>query len=133
VPKTIKKPRLLDQNLSDAQSAVAILHAEANATLNLAEEQLQKNLVEDAVKNYHTASIYFRVLSSLDKQQGNLPDAELEANLAYSLTRTREFSYTLQNCVKEHFSGMISYTVLHFLCVLYLVFLDPSTIYLVIM
>ena len=77
-----------------------VLVAEASATLELAEEQLKSDMKESAAKNFHTATIYFRVLQSI------LPlNTELQAKLEYASARTLECSHLLQNFVREHFTG----------------------------
>ena len=40
------------------------LHLQANVLLELAEKQMASNMKEEAAKNFHTATIYFRVLQS---------------------------------------------------------------------
>jgi hypothetical protein len=78
-----------------------LLIAEANATLDLAESQLEEGMNEAAARNFHTATVYFRVLESIVPHMS----AELHARLQYSATRTRQCSHLLQNFVHEHFEG----------------------------
>jgi hypothetical protein len=78
-----------------------LLIAEANATLDLAESQLEEGMNEAAARNFHTATVYFRVLESIVPHMST----ELHARLQYSATRTRQCSHLLQNFVHEHFEG----------------------------
>jgi hypothetical protein len=81
-----------------------LLIAEANATLDLAESQLEEGMNEAAARNFHTATVYFRVLESIVPHMST----ELHARLQYSATRTRQCSHLLQNFVHEHFEGILS-------------------------
>ncbi len=58
---------------------------------------------EAATRNFHTATIYFRVLESL------VPSltSEIHAKMQYAAYRTRQCSHILQNCINEHFEGTI--------------------------
>jgi hypothetical protein len=95
---SVDQPRVSPK--SRRASPEEVLMAEANATLELAEEQLKSDMKEAAAKNFHTATIYFRVLQSI------LPlNADLQAKLDYSSARTIECSHLLQNFIREHFSG----------------------------
>lgn len=78
-----------------------LLIAEANATLDLAESQLEEGMNEAAARNFHTATVYFRVLESIVPHMST----ELHARLQYAAARTRQCSHLLQNFVHEHFEG----------------------------
>lgn len=80
-----------------------LLIAEANATLDLAESQLEEGMNEAAARNFHTATVYFRVLESIVPHMST----ELHARLQYSASRTRQCSHLLQNFVHEHFEGFL--------------------------
>mmetsp|Transcript_19800 Transcript_19800/g.28472 ORF Transcript_19800/g.28472 Transcript_19800/m.28472 type:complete len:659 (-) Transcript_19800:13-1989(-) len=79
-----------------------LLIAEANETLDLAEQQLEEGMNEAAARNFHTATVYFRVLESIVPQMSS----ELHARLQYAASRTRQCSHLLQNFVHEHFEGV---------------------------
>ena len=74
---------------------------EASETLELAEAQLREGMNEAASRNFHTATIYYRVLESM------VPNISLDihAKLEYAAARTRQCSQLIQNFVQEHFQG----------------------------
>jgi calcium-dependent protein kinase len=74
---------------------------EANETLELAESQLAEGMNEAASRNFHTATVYYRVLESM------VPNISLDlhAKLEYAAARTRQCSQLIQNFVQEHFQG----------------------------
>ena len=78
-----------------------VLLMEAKHTLELADEQLAENLTKEAAQNYHTATVYFRVLENL------VPSltTEVHSLLHYAATRTRQCSHLIENFVHEHFEG----------------------------
>ena len=78
-----------------------VLLIEAKETLELADEQLKEGLTKDAARNFHTATVYFRVLENLVPAL----TAEVHSLLQYSSGRTRECSHLLENFVHEHFEG----------------------------
>jgi hypothetical protein len=59
------------------------------------------SLMREAARNYHTATIYYRVIDSSVHL-----DAEHQAKMEYSACRTRQCSHLLENFVLEHFSGV---------------------------
>ena len=61
-----------------------VLVAEATETLELAEDQLREGMNQAAARNFHTATIYFRVLESL------VPSLtmEIHAKLEYAAMRS---------------------------------------------
>ena len=78
-----------------------VLLIEAKHTLELADEQLHENLTKEAAYNFHTATVYFRVLENL------VPSltTEVHSLLQYAASRTRQCSHLLENFVHEHFEG----------------------------
>jgi calcium-dependent protein kinase len=62
---------------------------------------LKEGLNEAASRNFHTATIYYRVLESM------VPSISLDlrAKLEYAAARTRQCSQLIQNFVQEHFQG----------------------------
>ena len=78
-----------------------VLLLEAKETLELADEQLREGLSKDAARNFHTATVYFRVLENLVPAL----TAEVHSLLEYASARTRECSHMLENFVHEHFEG----------------------------
>lgn len=91
-----------DRGKKDKTSPEQLLIAEANATLDLAESQLEEGMNEAAARNFHTATVYFRVLESIVPHMST----ELHARLQYAASRTRQCSHLLQNFVHEHFEGV---------------------------
>ncbi|CAM9325608.1 unnamed protein product, partial [Ectocarpus fasciculatus] len=69
--------------------------------LELAESQLAEGMNEAASRNFHTATVYYRVLESM------VPNISLDlhAKLEYAAARTRQCSQLIQNFVQEHFQG----------------------------
>ena len=84
-------------------SAEQALIAEANATLELGDEQLVAHMHQAAARNFHTATVYFKVLQSIAPQLS----AEIQGKLQYAACRTRMCSHLLENFVHEHFEGRI--------------------------
>lgn len=78
-----------------------LLIAEADAALALAEDQLQEGFRFEAMLNYHTACVYFRVMESM------LPNIapQVHPRLMYAAWRTRQCSQLEENFVNEHFGG----------------------------
>ena len=84
-----------------AASGEDILLAEANSTLELADQQFEVDLLKKAARNYHTATIYFRVIDSSVHL-----DAQSYAKMEYAACRTRQCSHLIENFVLEHFTGL---------------------------
>lgn len=80
-----------------------VLVMEANSTMNLADFQYAEGHRREAARNYHTATVYFRVLESIVPNQ--TLSKELHQKLQYCAVRTRECSHLLQSFVPEHFEG----------------------------
>eukprot|EP00607_Mallomonas_marina_P004898 CAMPEP_0182437126 /NCGR_PEP_ID=MMETSP1167-20130531/84830_1 /TAXON_ID=2988 /ORGANISM="Mallomonas Sp, Strain CCMP3275" /LENGTH=722 /DNA_ID=CAMNT_0024629925 /DNA_START=292 /DNA_END=2457 /DNA_ORIENTATION=+ len=99
VSASIREPSRLKIQIAHAED---MMIAEADEVMHLAEEQLTEGLREDAAGNYHTATVYYRVLESM------LPSmaAELHGRLMHAAYRTRECSRLLENYVIEHFDGV---------------------------
>lgn len=74
---------------------------QANAILELAEEQLVNGLKIESCRNFHAASVYYRVLESI------LPSMnyEIHEKLKISSQRVRESATLKENFVQEHFAG----------------------------
>lgn len=81
-----------------------VLVMEANSTMNLAEFQFSENHRREAARNFHTATVYYRVLESIVPNQ--TLSKELHQKLQYCAMRTRECSHLLQSFVPEHFQGV---------------------------
>ena len=77
---------------------------EANSTMNLAEFQYEENHRREAARNFHTATVYFRVLESIVPNQ--TLSKELHQKLQYCAMRTRECAHLLQSFIPEHFEGV---------------------------
>jgi hypothetical protein len=80
-------------------SAEDILIAEGNATLELADQQYEEGMHRSAARNYHTATVYFRVLESMVPRL----TSRVHASLTYAASRTQQSSHLLANLVHEHF------------------------------
>ena len=55
-----------------------------------------------AARNYHTATIYFRVLESMVPRL----TSRIHASLNYAACRTQQSSHLIENLVHEHFEGL---------------------------
>ena len=55
-----------------------------------------------AARNYHTATVYFRVLESMVPRL----TSRVHASLNYAACRTQQSSHLLENLVHEHFEGL---------------------------
>lgn len=78
-----------------------VLKAEAFAVMAVAEEQENEGLKVAAARNFHTATVYFRVLESL------VPSltSEIHEKMQYCSLRCRQCSHLIENFVHEHFEG----------------------------
>ena len=83
-------------------SAEDILIAEGTATLQLADKQAEEGMHKEAARNYHTATVYFRVLESMVPRL----TSRVHDSLNYAASRTQQSSHLLQNLVHEHFEGL---------------------------
>lgn len=83
-------------------SAEDILIAEGTATLQLADKQAEEGMHKEAARNYHTATVYFRVLESMVPRL----TSRVHDYLNYAASRTQQSSHLLQNLVHEHFEGL---------------------------
>lgn len=95
-----KAEAMLDPKRQPYQSH-DLLIAEADAALALAEEQLAEGFKFEAMLNYHTACVYYRVMESM------LPSVAsyVHQRLMYAALRTRQCSQLNDNFVREHFAG----------------------------
>lgn len=103
ISTTVPEPTEIHNNESSKitiQPEDALIY-EANETLELAEAQLTEGMNEAASRNFHTATVYYRVLESM------VPNISLDlhAKLEYAAARTRQCSQLIQNFVQEHFQG----------------------------
>lgn len=86
-------------NSSQALSSNDILLTEADAILSLAEEELREGMRFEAMMNYHTASVFYRVLISLAPSLAS----NLQQRMFYAAYKTRQTSPMYQNFVNEYF------------------------------
>jgi hypothetical protein len=84
-----------------SMTAEDILIAEATTTLTLADQQYDEGDHDAAAKNFHTATIYFRVLESMVPRL----TPRVHTYLIYAAYRTQESSTYYENLVHEHFDG----------------------------
>ena len=82
-------------------TADEVLVGEAMSTLQLADEESDEGDIEAAARNYHTATVYFRVLESMVPRL----TPKIHASLNYAAARTQQCSHVLENLVHEHFEG----------------------------
>ena len=82
-------------------TADEVLVGEAMSTLALADEESAEGDVEAAALNYHSSTIYFRVLESMVPRL----TPKIHASLNYAAARTQQCSHLLENLVHEHFEG----------------------------
>ena len=78
-----------------------VLVGEAMSTLALADEESNEGDIDAAARNYHTATVYFRVLESMVPRL----TPKIHASLNYAAARTQQCSHVLENLVHEHFEG----------------------------
>lgn len=65
--------------------------------------QLHAGMNQAAARNFHTATVYYRVLQSIAPQL----TVEIKGKLQYAACRTRMCSHLLENFVHEHFEGRV--------------------------
>ena len=97
-----------------------VLVAEATATMQLGEDELREGMRKEAARNFHTATVYFRVLESLVPTLTRFSFlhththitltftsilSSIHEKLQYCAMRTRQCSHLLQNFVREHFDS----------------------------
>jgi transcriptional regulator len=110
IARKLEVPELDDQTFetmitrshSKDISAEDILIAEGNATLKLADQQFEESMHHAAARNYHTATIYFRVLESMVPRL----TSRVHERLTYAASRTQQSSPLTENLVHEHFEGL---------------------------
>ena len=64
--------------------------------------QYEEGMHQAAARNYHTATVYFRVLESMVPRL----TSRVHASLNYAACRTQQSSHLLENLVHEHFEGL---------------------------
>ena len=64
--------------------------------------QSEEGMHQAAARNYHTATVYFRVLESMVPRL----TSRVHASLNYAACRTQQSSHLLENLVHEHFEGL---------------------------
>ena len=79
-----------------------LLIAEADAVLKLADEQSENGLKFDAMLNYHTACVFYRVMETMVPSKAS---ASHHDRLVYAAERARLTSSLYQNFVRENFTG----------------------------
>jgi hypothetical protein len=76
--------------------------AEADSLLTLADEQYEQGLKLDAMLNYHTACVFYRVMETMIPSKAS---SLQHSKLMYAAQRTRQTSTLYQNFVRENFTG----------------------------
>lgn len=79
-----------------------LLIAEANTVLALADEQFDEGFKFDAMLNYHTACVFYRVMETMIPSKAS---SQQHSRLMYAAQRTRLTSSVYQNFVRENFTG----------------------------
>ena len=83
-------------------SAEDILIAEAAGTMTLADQQYTEGERTAGSRNFHTASVYFRVLESMVPRLTPF----VHSHLKYAAMRTHQSSSIYENLTHEHFEGL---------------------------
>lgn len=79
-----------------------LLISEADTVLALADEQLEEGMKFDAMLNFHTACVFFRVMETMIPSKAS---ANQHSKLVYAAQRTRQASSLYQNFVRENFTS----------------------------
>ena len=79
-----------------------LLIAEADSVLQLADEQWESGLGFEAMLNFHTACVFFRVMETMVPSKAS---AAAHNRLLYASQRVRLASSLYQNFVRENFTG----------------------------
>ena len=83
-------------------SAEDILIAEAAGTMALADQQYTEGERAAGSRNFHTATVYFRVLESMVPRLTPF----VHSHLKYAAMRTHQCSSIYENLTHEHFEGL---------------------------
>ena len=83
-------------------SAEDILIAEAAGTMTLADQQYTEGEHSAGARNFHTATVYFRVLESMVPRLTPF----VHGHLKYAAMRTHQCSSLYENLTHEHFEGL---------------------------
>jgi calcium-dependent protein kinase len=79
-----------------------LLIAEADSVLRLADEQWDLGMRFEAMLNFHTACVFFRVMETMVPSKAS---SAHHARLLYAAQRVRQSSSLYQNFVRENFTG----------------------------
>jgi hypothetical protein len=79
-----------------------LLISEADSVLRLADEQLECGFQLDAMLNYHTACVFYRVMETMVPSKAS---SLHHSRLMYAAAKTRQTSSLYQNFVRENFTG----------------------------
>lgn len=79
-----------------------LLIAEADSVLRLADEQWDLGLRFEAMLNFHTACVFFRVMETMVPSKAS---SAHHSRLLYAAQRVRQSSSLYQNFVRENFTG----------------------------
>eukprot|EP01038_Epipyxis_sp_PR26KG_P006797 gene6797-9310_t len=79
-----------------------LLIAEADTVLALADELLEEGLRFDAMLNYHTACVFYRVMETMIPSKTS---SSQHSRLMYASAKVRQCSTLYQNFVRENFVG----------------------------
>lgn len=79
-----------------------LLIAEADSVLRLADEQWELGMRLEAMLNFHTACVFFRVMETMVPSKAS---SAHHSRLLYAAQRVRQSSSLYQNFVRENFTG----------------------------
>lgn len=79
-----------------------LLIAEADSVLQLADEQWDNGMKFEAMLNYHTSCVFYRVLETMVPSKAS---SLHHSRLMYAAQKTRQTSSIYQNFVRENFTG----------------------------
>eukprot|EP00598_Pedospumella_elongata_P002477 CAMPEP_0184981204 /NCGR_PEP_ID=MMETSP1098-20130426/11028_1 /TAXON_ID=89044 /ORGANISM="Spumella elongata, Strain CCAP 955/1" /LENGTH=628 /DNA_ID=CAMNT_0027504749 /DNA_START=246 /DNA_END=2132 /DNA_ORIENTATION=- len=79
-----------------------LLIAEADAVMALGDEQFAEGMKFEAMLNYHTACVFYRVMETMIPSKTS---SNQHSKLVYVAHRTRQASTIYQNFVRENFTG----------------------------
>jgi hypothetical protein len=83
-------------------NVIFLCYDQADAVLALGDEQFAEGLKLEAMLNYHTACVFFRVMETMIPSKTS---SNQHSKLVYVAQRTRQASTIYQNFVRENFTG----------------------------
>jgi len=87
---------------AEEMSTHELLIAEADAVMALGDEQFNEGLKQEAMLNFHTACVFYRVMETMIPSKASTMQ---HSKLLYVAQKTRLASTMYQNFVRENFTG----------------------------